>query len=226
MIDELRLKTETFIKTIDKKNITERIIGLLESYEVMFIYFGGSLAYNVFDSAHSDIDVIVFVDGYDGFNHSDIDGFDLFIYGKEYMMKRFECDESMPEYYVIFNDDKLTLPKTLIYLNSRYQKEYEDFINYDLRKSLKKYLKAVYDYFMYIYVDTEIPSKRFYHIIRIKGQIDNYLKTGVFDLTMEESLKEEMLIFKNHFSEPIGQKIYNEKISAYLEFIKETEERL
>ena len=221
MID-LKLKIEALMKGIDKENITTRIKGLLEAYEVMFIYFGGSIAYGTYDTT-SDKDLVVFVDGYNGFTHSDIDGYDLFIFGREYMEKRFECDESIPEYYTIFIDDKLALPTTLVYLNEKYKEDYNYFINFDLKKSLKKYLRAVYNYFMYEFVDNEIPSKRFYHVIRIYGQLIHYLDTHVLDLNMEKSIRSEMLLFKSHFNDPIGQKIYLSRIPEYLDFIKEME---
>lgn len=222
----IKKNRETLLKGLKQNNITDRIKGLLDAYEVMFLYFGGSIAYGIYDEIHSDIDLVVFVKGYDGFTHSDIDGYDLFIYGKDYIEKRFNCDEEMPEYYVIFIDDKLGLPDTLIYLNPKYEKEYIDFINYDLRNSLKNYLKAFYNYFMYLYVDLEVPSKRFYHVIRIKGQLENYLNTGVFDLTISSDIRKEMLLYKNHYNDMIGQKIYINAIPKYLEFIKEMEERL
>ena len=77
--------------------------------------------------------------------------------------------------------------------NPKYHEDLEKLRNYDITKSLKKYLDNFYEYYMYYFVDNETPVKKFYHVIRVKGQLEHYLKTGVFNLEMDEKYRKEMI---------------------------------
>ena len=70
--------------------------------------------------------------------------------------------------------------------------------SYDITKSLKKYLSNFYEYYMYYFVDSETPVKKFYHVIRVRGPLDHFLKTGIFNLEMDEMYRKEMLEFKQN----------------------------
>ena len=70
--------------------------------------------------------------------------------------------------------------------------------SYDITKSLKKYLLNFYEYYMYFFVDSETPVKKFYHVIRVRGPLDHFLKTGIFNLEMDEMYRKEMLEFKQN----------------------------
>lgn len=79
---------------------------------------------------------------------------------------------------------------------------------------------------MYYFVDNETPVKKFYHVIRVKGQSEHYLKTGVFNLEMDEKYRKEMLEFKRNTENQIGLQIYASKIGDYLEDIRKIKEEL
>ena len=227
MIEEIKYTRKKVIKSfIDVKKIFKEVTALLENKTIMFMYLGGSLAYDTFNKECSDIDINVFVDDFDTFIHTPCGDYDLFIYGKEYMMKRELMDEELPLYNRIFIDDKYSINDTLLYKNPQYQKEYEEFVNFDVTTVLKKYLENVYEYFMFLYVDNELPLKRFYHVIRIKGQLESYKKTGKYDLTIEKDYKDEAILFKDNLEKEIGKKIYLTKIGTYLEEFKKYAEEV
>lgn len=226
MIKAIRPKIELVGGVFDKNKIIADISGMLNSYKIMFMYFGGSIAYNAFSKDLSDIDVNVFVDGFEGYIHTNCGDYDLFIYGKDYALKRQKVDKSMMEYNKIFIDDKCNIDDLLIYLDKDYLNEFNEFKNYDIRKSLIPYLEAVYNYYMFIYLDSETPVKRFYHVIRIRGQLEYFLKTGNYDLSIPLNFKEEMISFKTNCDNSIGQDIYSDKIGKYLSEIKKIKEDL
>lgn len=228
MIEEIKYTRKKVIKSlIDVRKIYREVSALLEDKTIMFMYLGGSLAFDMFNRECSDIDINVFVDGFNSFIHTPCGDYDLFIYGKEYVMKREQMDEELPLYNRIFIDDKYSLDDTLIYKNARYQDIYKEFKDFDITTVLKKFLLNVYEYYMFLYVDNELPLKRFYHVIRIKGQLESYKKTGKFDLTIEKEYKDEAILFKDNLDKEIGRTIYRTKIGAYLEeFKKFAEEEL
>ena len=217
MIKDLIYNEGAKIKSIDKGALTTKIKGMLNKYEVMFIYFGGSISYGTFNPHNSDIDVIVFIKGFTGCIHTDLDEFDLFIFGENCIKAREEQTDEVHEYERLFIDDIYSLDKTLIYLNKKYQMEYNSFKNFKVESIMKKYLKTIYDYFMYLYVDSEKPVKWFYHVIRIYGQFQNFLKTGTFNLSMDDIYRNLMMEFKNNYDKESGKEIYANEIPAYLE---------
>ena len=79
---------------------------------------------------------------------------------------------------------------------------------------------------MFLYIDSEVPLKRFYHVIRIRGQLESYKETGKYDTTIPDSYKAEMLNFKKNYSGAIGREIYRNKIGGYLAEIKALKEGL
>ena len=60
----------------------------------------------------------------------------------------------------------------------------------------------------------------------MKGQLEHYLKTGVFNLEMDEKYRKEMLEFKRNTENQIGLQIYASKIGDYLEDIRKIKEEL
>lgn len=173
------------IKRYSRSEIYEDIANMLKNYKIMFMYFGGSIAYDSYDESISDTDINVFVDGFEGYIHTSCADFDLFIYGKEFMMKRQYADSSMSEYNRLFIDDKCRINDTLIYLNPDYKAEYDEFVNYDITASLPKYLEVVYNYFMFLYIDSDEPLKGF---IMLSGSEVNLKATRQLESMIRQSL--------------------------------------
>lgn len=82
-------------------NIVKRTLG---KYRVMFIYFGGSLAYDTYIQGKSDIDVNVVVDGLKGYSHINIQDIDFFIYGKEVALEKQSLSNHLPLYFKTYID--------------------------------------------------------------------------------------------------------------------------
>lgn len=217
MIKDLIYNTEAKIKSVDKTALTDKIKNMCCQYEVMFIYFGGSISYNTFNPYSSDIDVTVILKGFYGYLWAYVDGIDLFIYGEDYFKIMMGQKEGASQYASIFIDTLYSLDKTLIYLNEKYEKEYSSFKNFKVELIMKTYLKNVYDYFSQLYTTSERASKKFYHVIRIYGQFQNYLKTGTYNLSMDENYQQLMIEFKNNYNKENGERIYINEIPIYLE---------
>ena len=224
MIKELIYNGSAKIKSINKDELIQKLKKMFHKYEIMFVYFGGSICYGTFNTRNSDIDIVVFLKGYKGFIHTDFEQYDLFIFGDNCIKLREEVSDELHDYERIFIDDIYALDKTLIYLNKKFENEYESFKNFKMESVLKKYLAHAYDYFMYLYVDNEIPAKRFYHVIRIKGQLEHFKETGTYNLEMDYKYKTLMLEFKNNYDKVRGKEIYANEIHEYLEDFKKYSE--
>lgn len=221
MIKDLIYNENAKIKSINKEELIQKLKKMLHKYEIMFVYFGGSISYGTFNSRNSDIDVVVFLRGFKGFIHTDLEQYDLFIFGENCIKLREEVSDELHDYERVFIDDIYALDKTLIYLDKKFENEYESFKSFKVESVMKKYLKHIYDYFMYLYVGNETPAKRFYHVIRIKGQLEHYKETGVYNLDMDDGYRTLMLEFKNNYNKDRGKEIYANEIGKYLEEFKE-----
>ncbi len=226
MIRELVLNKEAIIKSIDKESIVKKIVSALEKFEVMFIYLGGSIAYGTFISGVSDYDINVFVDGINGAFKIDIYGIDVFCYGKEVMIERLNPNNNLSQYKKCFIDDKLSLPDTLIYLNRKYQKEYEEYKNFNFNKVLRGFLTNFYEYFGFCFNGSSSLGKKFYHVIRIIGQLENYLNSGEFSLDLSKFYFNQTMDFKLHYDDLDKRNYYFELIEKYLNEIYEIKEGL
>lgn len=192
----------------------------------MFMYFGGSIGYGTFLSGTSDYDVNVFLDGFERAFKTKIDDIDVFCYGKDVYMNRLNPDSGISLYKKCFIDDILTLPETLIHLDERYKKEYEKYKNFDLNKVLQGFLSNFYEYFAFCFNDSPVVGKKFYHVIRMKGQLENYKKTGVFSLDLDDKYFKEEIDFKLNWGRKERQKGYLSLMEKYLEEIYEFKEGL
>ena len=150
----------------------------------------------------------------------------MFLIQKYWIEKRQRIDDDFKEYVKLFIDDIFSIDKNIIYENPKYHEDLMKLQSYDITKSLKKYLSNFYEYYMYYFVDSETPVKKFYHVIRVRGQLDHFLKTGVFNLEMDEKYRKEMLEFKQNTENQIGLQIYASKIGDYLEETRKIKEGL
>ena len=69
-------------------------------------------------------------------------------------------------------------------------------------------------------------GKKFYHVIRMRGQIENYKKTGVFSLDLPKSYFDEEIDYKLSWNNETKRKELNEKLEKYLDEIYEFKEGL
>ena len=114
----------------------------------------------------------------------------------------------------------------MIGLNEEYKDIYEKYKNFDFNKNLKGFLTNFYEYFAFCFNGEFQVGKKFYHVIRMRGQIENYKKTGVFSLDLPKSYFDEEIDYKLNFEDKTRNKEFNEKLEKYLDEIYEFKEGL
>ena len=226
MIKEIVLKRNKLIATLDKKQIIKSIMASLPGLKMAFMYFGGSVCYGTFISGKSDYDINVVVDDLNGAFKTNISGTDVFIYGVSSILDRLNPNSPISQYKRSFIDDVLGLPDTLIGLNEEYKDIYEEYKNFDFNKNLKGFLTNFYEYFAFCFNGEFQVGKKFYHVIRMRGQIENYKKTGVFSLDLPKSYFDEEIDYKLNWNNENRRKELNEKLEKYLDEIYEFKEGL
>ena len=226
MIKEIVLKRNKLIATLDKKQIIKNIMASLPGLKMAFMYFGGSVCYGTFISGKSDYDINVVVDDLKGAFKTNISGTDVFIYGVSSILDRLNPNSPISQYKRSFIDDVLGLPDTLIGLNEEYKDIYEEYKNFDFNKNLKGFLTNFYEYFAFCFNGEFQVGKKFYHVIRMRGQIENYKKTGVFSLDLPKSYFDEEIDYKLNWNNENRRKELNEKLEKYLDEIYEFKEGL
>lgn len=226
MIKEIVLKRNKLIATLDKKKIISSIMASLPGLKMAFMYFGGSVCYGTFISGKSDYDINVVVDDLKGAFKTNISGTDVFIYGVSSILDRLNPNSPISQYKRSFIDDVLGLPDTLIGLNEEYKDIYEEYKNFDFNKNLKGFLTNFYEYFAFCFNGEFQVGKKFYHVIRMRGQIENYKKTGVFSLDLPKSYFDEEIDYKLNWNNENRRKELNAKLEKYLDEIYEFKEGL
>ena len=226
MIKEIVLKRNKLIATLDKKQIIKSIMASLPGLKMAFMYFGGSVCYGTFISGKSDYDINVVVDDLNGAFKTNISGTDVFIYGVSSILDRLNPNSPISQYKRSFIDDVLGLPDTLIGLNEEYKDIYEKYKNFDFNKNLKGFLTNFYEYFAFCFNGEFQVGKKFYHVIRMRGQIENYKKTGVFSLDLPKSYFDEEIDYKLNWNNENRKKELNEKLEKYLDEIYQFKEGL
>lgn len=226
MIKEIVLKRNKLIATLDKKQIIKSIMSALPGLKMAFMYFGGSVCYGTFISGKSDYDINVVVDDLKGAFKTNISGTDVFIYGVSSILDRLNPNSPISQYKRSFIDDVLGLPDTLIGLNEEYKNIYEEYKNFDFNKNLKGFLTNFYEYFAFCFNGDFQVGKKFYHVIRMRGQIENYKKTGVFSLDLPKSYFDEEIDYKLNWNNENRRKELNTKLEKYLDEIYEFKEGL
>lgn len=226
MIEEIVLKRNKLIATLDKKQIIKSIMASLPGLKMAFMYFGGSVCYGTFISGKSDYDINVVVDDLKGAFKTNISGTDVFIYGVSSILDRLNPNSPISQYKRSFIDDVLGLPDTLIGLNEEYKDIYEEYKNFDFNKNLKGFLTNFYEYFAFCFNGDFQVGKKFYHVIRMRGQIETYKKTGVFSLDLPKSYFDEEIDYKLNWNNETRRKELNEKLEKYLDEIYEFKEGL
>lgn len=226
MIKEIVLKRNKLIATLDKKHIIKTIMSALPGLKMAFMYFGGSVCYGTFISGKSDYDINVVVDDLNGAFKTNISGTDVFIYSVSSILDRLNPNSPISQYKRSFIDDVLGLPDTLIGLNEEYKDIYEEYKNFDFNKNLKGFLTNFYEYFAFCFNGEFQVGKKFYHVIRMRGQIENYKKTGVFSLDLPKSYFDDEIDYKLNWNNENRRKELNAKLEKYLDEIYEFKEGL
>ena len=184
--------------------------------KILAVYRTGSYLYGL-STDESDKDYIVIIDGFDGGNVIKEEGYDFFVFGRNYFEKLCNFDDKMMSYFAIWTDNTLLAKDNLEYIDNDYKDEFERLIKIDWNKHFYTWLKRVVDYFR-LRLDGD--QKSLYHLFRIKCQVDNFLKNGKFEYCFDEESKLRALEFKMNPVKHLHEAV---EIFSYLESIVEEE---
>ena len=185
--------------------------------EILLIYKCGSYAFGTSTDV-SDEDYVVVLKEFKGITHSSNGKKEYFIFGLEEWKEKQEFSDKYDEYYLIFNDEVLAFPESIIYAHESIQELVEKYKNEFVLK-YKLWIKNVVSHFKFYFGIGDV-NKSMYHLIRIKHIVENYKTTGAFSLDLSKEVHEWILEFKKTQNKaPYRQTLYDALI--YLENIKE-----
>ena len=185
--------------------------------EILLIYKCGSYAFGTSTDV-SDEDYVVVLKEFKGITHSSNGKKEYFIFGLEEWKEKQEFSDKYDEYYLIFNDEVLAFPESIIYAHESIQELVEKYKNEFVLK-YKLWIKNVVSHFKFYFGIGDV-NKSMYHLIRIKHIVENYKTTGAFSLDLSKEVHEWILeLKKTQNKAPYRQTLYDALI--YLENIKE-----
>lgn len=183
--------------------------------KVLLIYKCGSYAFGT-SNANSDHDYVVVVRDFKGLTHrSDEEtGSEYFVFGLSYWKDKMEYDEDLAEYYMAFNDEVLSFPESIVYIDDEIKPLIEEYKT-DFPNHLKQWLNAVVSYFGR-FVSLGDLEKSFYHLIRVKHIVERYEKTGVLSLELSHDVAEKITAYKS----ATDRDQYRQEIHDALNYLK------
>jgi hypothetical protein len=198
-------------------DIYNLIKGTFPNTEILLIYYGGSKAYGL-DENTSDIDVTIVLEGFKGILHLFIGKYDLFVFSKEDFIKRQQFDDSIIAYHRQAADNILGIKTNEYYLNPVFSDELEIMISNVDNSFICNLIDALLIYSKSVF-EVNQKSKAFYHLYRLRGMIEHYMQTGVFDLIVDEPWKSKMIEYKaNYKTNPEAN--YEEEIVFLFEYLE------
>jgi len=187
------------------------------------MYYSGSKGYG-YDDEDSDIDVTVVLDDFNGLLHLQLGKLDIFAFSKDSYIKRQNFDESIIEYYKTAADDILIPEDKIIYLCPEFDSTYEQLKAFNVKTFIGNQLAALISYTR-MRMDISMELKSHYHLFRMRGILDHYDRTGLFELEIDEKWKKEMLQFKKNWNNEIGESYWN-KLEEQLLYLEQYKDRM
>ena len=185
--------------------------------EVLLIYKCGSYAFGT-STEISDEDYVVVLKDFKGITHSSNGKKEYFIFGLEEWKEKQEFSDKYDEYYLIFNDEVLAFPESIIYAHESVKELVRKYKN-EFASKYKLWLKNVISHFRFYFGIGDV-NKSMYHLVRIKHLVENYKTTGVFSLKLSKEVSDWIYEFKKAQNKiPYRQTLYEALV--YLENIKE-----
>ena len=204
-------------------HLLKNIEGLFPISKILLVYYCGSIAYGLQDE-DSDKDVTVVLDNFKGNIHLNLDKLDLFVFSKERFIQRQHFDETITSYHRASADTLMSIDKNMIYLDPTFSGELENVRNCDSKDFMLKHLEAQIDYGKMRF-DLTQNLKSHYHIFRLRGMIDNYDKTGHYNLTVLEPWYKKMTDYKRNWDHEIG-KTYLKELEVELQYLIDYRDRM
>ena len=166
-----------------------------QGFKVLAKYRCGSYAFG-FENDNSDNDYILVLDGNSGIIVDKVNGDDIFAFDVASFKRKMAFDDTLLDYFVIFNDEVLCLDKSLVYLDEDFKEEFLSITKIDWQKSIKVWIQRNIDYFEK-YVQFKEFIKKLYHLYRIRGLLSHYEETGKFENVYPKSYLEKAKEYKN-----------------------------
>ena len=190
---------------------------LFKRDEILLMYKCGSYAFGT-STDISDEDYVVVLKDFKGITHSSNGKKEYFIFGVDEWKEKQEFSDKYDEYYLIFNDEILAFPNTIIYKDDSMDELIEQYKN-AFKDNYKKWLKKVVSHYSY-YLNLGDVNKNMYHLFRIKFIVDRYLEKGIFSLELSDSLKGKIIKFKSL----INRSSYEKEITEIVKYLNRLSE--
>jgi len=203
--------------------LLNQIQGLFPSSKIILVYYGGSIAYGLEDEK-SDEDITVVLDNFSGNIHLNLDKIDFFVFSKERFIQRQHFDETITSYHRASADNLMSIDSNIIYLDQAFEKELESVKNCDSKEFMINHLEAQIDYGKMRF-ELSQNLKSHYHIFRLRGMVDNYDKTGHYNLTVLEPWYTKMIDYKRNWNNEIGKR-YLDELKAELQYLIDYKDRM
>lgn len=193
----------------------EKILKEFRHDKVLLIYKCGSYAFGTCGE-NSDHDYVVVLRDFNGLSHRSDEETksEYFIFGLEFWKDKMEFDDDLAEYYMAFNDEILSFPESIVYLDDEIKPLVEKY-KADFPSKIKQWLRAVVAYFSRFVLLGGL-EKRFYHLVRVKHIIERYKKTGVLSL----ELSGEIADWIKEYKAATDREVYRKEIYESLNYLK------
>lgn len=185
--------------------------------EMLLLYRCGSHAFGT-TTDKSDEDYIVVLRDFKGTTHRTLDKKEYFIFGLDDWIDKQEFSDSFDEYFLMFNDEVLAFPNSIIYVHDSVKDLVEKYKN-EFPSKYKLWLKKVISHFRFYFSLGDV-NKSMYHLIRIRHIVENYLRTGSFSLELSKEISDWIIEFKRAENKKDYKGILFEAL-VYLEKITE-----
>ena len=147
----------------------------------------------------SDVDVVAVFSDLNGITHAAFDEMDIFAYGIDSFIQRQSISDELPLYNLIHADDFIKAKDNLIYLKPEYKDNFNKLLAIGFEKVLPDYLDAFIEYYDALINKQQAKVKRAYHIYRVKAIIDNFKKTGKYDVNIPKAAVDKISNYKKNW---------------------------
>lgn len=199
------------------------VSNVFPNSKILFMYYSGSKGYG-YDDEESDIDVTVVLDGFNGLMHLQLGKLDIFAFSKEEYVKRQNFNETVIDYYKSAADDILVPEDKIVYISPEFDETYEQLKVFDVKTFIGNQLTALINHTR-MRMDSSMELKSHYHLFRMRGIIEHYDRTGVFELEIDEPWKSEMLKFKKNWNNEIGESFVS-KLEEQILYLEQYRDRM
>jgi hypothetical protein len=187
------------------------------------MYYSGSRGYG-YDEEDSDIDVTVVLENFKGSLHLQLGKLDIFAFSKDMYIKRQNFDETVIDYYKSATDDILVPEDKILYLSPEFEETYEQLKSFNVKRFIVNQITALLNHTK-IRMNISMELKSHYHLLRYRGILEHYDRTGVFELVIDEPWRSEMLQYKKNWDNEIG-KSYENKLVETFEYLEQYRDRM